>query len=89
MLPHNNNANIQKFYEEVKKIANMLFSLCNYIIEEALEKNLISEMYQNAIKNESKILVINEGRIVEEGTHEALLGQSGLYKRLYDMQFQV
>lgn len=42
-------------YEEVKKIANMLFSLCNYLVEEALEKNLISEMYQNTIKKESEI----------------------------------
>ncbi|WP_017353561.1 PocR ligand-binding domain-containing protein [Clostridium sp. VAP51] len=42
-------------YEEVKEIANMLFSLCNYLIEEALDKNLISEMYRNTIKNQSEI----------------------------------
>jgi hypothetical protein len=42
-------------YGEVKKIANMLFSLCNYIIEEALEKSLISDMYQENIKNQSQI----------------------------------
>ncbi|SFA95657.1 PocR ligand-binding domain-containing protein [Clostridium frigidicarnis] len=42
-------------YEEVKEIANMLFSLCNYLVEEALDKNLISEMYRNTIKNQSEI----------------------------------
>lgn len=42
-------------YEEVKKIANMLFSLCNYLVEEALEKNLISDMYKKTIKNQSEI----------------------------------
>ncbi len=42
-------------YEQVKKIANMLSSLCNYLVEEALEKNLISEMYQNSVKNEAEI----------------------------------
>ena len=42
-------------YEDVKKIANMMFSLCNYLVEEALEKNLISEMYKKTIKNQHKI----------------------------------
>lgn len=42
-------------YEEVKQIANTLFSLCNYLVEEALDKNLILEMYQKAIKGESEI----------------------------------
>jgi len=42
----------------------------------------------STIKNASKIVVLGDGCIVEEGTHEELLSQSGLYKRLYDMQFQ-
>jgi ligand-binding sensor protein/AraC-like DNA-binding protein len=42
-------------YEEVKHIANMLFSLCNYLVEEALDKNLILEMYQKTIKKEFEI----------------------------------
>lgn len=42
-------------YEEVKKIANMLFYMCNYLVEEALEKNLISEMYKKTMKNHSEI----------------------------------
>ncbi len=32
--------------KEVQEIANMLFSLCNYLVEEALDKNLISEIYK-------------------------------------------
>ncbi|UQZ32693.1 transcriptional regulator [Paenibacillus sp. PK3_47] len=35
-------------YEEVVKISNMLFLLCNYIIEEALGKNLLAEMFEKA-----------------------------------------
>jgi ligand-binding sensor protein/AraC-like DNA-binding protein len=42
-------------YAEVKEIANMLFSLCNYLVEEALDKNLILEMYQKTIKKEFEI----------------------------------
>lgn len=41
--------------KEVKEIANMLFSLCNYLVEEALNKNLISEIYQKTVISESKI----------------------------------
>lgn len=42
-------------YEEVKNNANMLFSLCSYIVEESLDKNLISEMYQKTINGHRQI----------------------------------
>lgn len=42
-------------YKEVKDIANMLFNLCNYLVEEALEKNLIADMYSESIHNQGQI----------------------------------
>jgi ATP-binding cassette subfamily B protein len=35
-----------------------------------------------------RILVMDQGRIVEEGTHATLAGKSGLYARLAKLQFQ-
>ncbi len=42
-------------YEEVVKISNMLFLLCNYIIEEALNKNLLVEMFEMAAGNDEAL----------------------------------
>ncbi|MBR7029278.1 MAG: ABC transporter ATP-binding protein [Bacteroidaceae bacterium] len=40
----------------------------------------------STIKNADEICVLHEGRIVERGTHEALLESNGYYKKLNDMQ---
>ena len=39
------------------------------------------------VRSADRILVIDHGRIVEEGTHEALLARGGLYARLASLQF--
>ena len=35
-----------------------------------------------------RILVMDEGRIIEEGTHQSLIRQNGLYAKLARLQFQ-
>lgn len=40
------------------------------------------------IQNADKILVMDKGLVVEEGTHEELLAKNGYYTRLYEMQFK-
>ncbi len=42
----------------------------------------------STIRNADLILVMNAGRVVEQGTHESLLRQGGAYARLYHAQFE-
>ena len=42
----------------------------------------------STIKNADQILVLNQGEIIEQGTHEALLARDGFYANLYNSQFR-
>ena len=42
----------------------------------------------STIKNADLILVLKDGDIIEQGTHEELLKKNGLYKSLYSSQFE-
>ncbi|MCH8512243.1 MAG: ABC transporter ATP-binding protein/permease [Kiritimatiellae bacterium] len=42
----------------------------------------------STIQHADRILVLQEGQIVEQGSHTDLLKQNGIYKHLYQLQFQ-
>ena len=42
----------------------------------------------STVRNVDRILVLSEGRIVEEGVHKELMAIGGEYKKLYELQFQ-
>ena len=42
----------------------------------------------STIRNAHRIVVLSEGRIVEQGTHDKLMTLNGEYRRLYDLQFK-
>lgn len=42
----------------------------------------------STVVNAHRIFVVNEGKIVETGTHTELIVRSGLYKKLYEIQFK-
>lgn len=42
----------------------------------------------STVQHATNILVLDQGRIAEQGKHRDLLSKSGLYKKLYEMQFK-
>jgi ABC-type multidrug transport system fused ATPase/permease subunit len=42
----------------------------------------------STIRNAHKILVLDQGTIREEGTHDQLIAAGGLYRRLNELQFE-
>jgi len=63
------------------------------LIQGAMEKlmkgrtNFVIAHRLSTIRNADLILVINQGSIVEEGTHKKLLEKNGFYAELYNSQF--
>ena len=42
----------------------------------------------STVRDASLILVMRDGKIVEQGRHDELLARGGFYSRLYNSQFQ-
>ena len=48
--------------------------------------SLITAHRLSSIKHANRILVMDQGEIVERGTHEHLMAEKGLYHELYRLQ---
>jgi subfamily B ATP-binding cassette protein MsbA len=64
------------------------------LVEEAMEEllrgrsTLIIAHRLRTVRRADRVLVLEHGHVVEEGTHEELVGQSGLYGRLYQAELR-
>jgi ATP-binding cassette, subfamily B, bacterial MsbA len=73
---------------------NALDAEAERAVQEELEKLMIGRTTiciahrLSTIQRADVIVVLNEGRIVESGTHAELLQRGGVYQRLYEIQFQ-
>jgi len=62
------------------------------IVQEALDRLIhgrtvfVIAHRLSTVKNAHRIIVLEKGRIIEEGSHSGLLDKNGLYKRLYQLQ---
>ena len=71
-----------------------LDSISESLIQEALQTvmrdrtNLVIAHRLSTVRSADKILVMNEGQLVERGTHQELIEENGLYMDLYATQFQ-
>ena len=65
-----------------------------YLIQQALDAvmrgrtTFVVASRLRTIKNADQILVLDEGQIVERGTHDELLRHNGPYRKLYDLQLR-
>jgi len=64
--------------EVQKALENLMKNRTTFVIAHRL----------STIRNADRIIVMQEGRIVEQGTHDSLLPMDGVYTTLYNMQFQ-
>lgn len=84
----------------IKEPKILIFDDCLSAVDTKTEEEILSNLGKimhgktsiliahriSTIKNADKIIVLDEGKIVEEGTHEQLLKNNGVYAEMYDNQ---
>ncbi|MGK7946356.1 MAG: ABC transporter ATP-binding protein, partial [Microcystaceae cyanobacterium] len=64
------------------------------LVQEALERIMVDRTVfiiahrLSTVRRADKIVVLEEGQVVESGSHEDLLAESGRYAQFYAQQFQ-
>ena len=64
------------------------------LVQEALDRLMVGRTAiviahrLSTVKNADRILVLDEGRLVEDGNHEQLMAMDGLYAHLYKIQYR-
>jgi ATP-binding cassette subfamily B protein len=66
-----------------------------HLVQEALDRLLVGRTTLviahrlSTVKNAHRVLVLDHGRVVQQGTHAALVGEAGLYRKLVERQLAV
>ncbi|MBS1583298.1 MAG: ATP-binding cassette domain-containing protein, partial [Bacteroidetes bacterium] len=69
-------------------------SMSEQLIQEATERitkgrsSIVIAHRLSTVQNADRILVIGEGGIIEQGSHQELLATDGAYRKLYELQFR-
>jgi len=66
-----------------------------YLVQQALDRlmrgrtTIVIAHRLTTVERADRILVLDRGRVVEDGTHDDLIAQGGLYQRLYERKFDL
>jgi ATP-binding cassette subfamily B protein len=69
-------------------------SLSEQLIQQATERitrgrtSIVIAHRLSTVQHADRILVLEKGRVIEQGTHQELLLRGGAYRKLYDLQFR-
>ena len=66
-------------FEIQKSMRNLMHGKTAFIIAHRI----------TSIQDCDRIIVLDKGNIIEEGTHEELIGHDGFYKKIYDIQISI